>query len=51
VRTVISGVPSGYAKDYAYDQRLHFDAPPRFLNPTLSSFSAVRTAEAPPAYR
>jgi len=51
VRTVIDGVPSGYAKDYQYDQRLQFDSPPRFLNPTLSSFSAVRTAEAPPAYR
>jgi type II secretory pathway pseudopilin PulG len=51
VRTVINGVPSGYAKNYVYDQRLHYDAPPRFLNPALSSFSAVRTAEAPPAYR
>jgi type II secretory pathway pseudopilin PulG len=51
VRTVINGVPSGYAKNYVYDPRLHYDAPPRFLNPALSAFSAVRTAEAPPAYR
>jgi hypothetical protein len=43
--------PSGYVKDYQYDQRLRYDAPPRFLNPLISSFAPVRTAETTPAHR
>ena len=42
---------AGYAKHYVYDQRLRYDAPPKFLNPAISSFGAVRTAEAEPQYR
>ena len=42
---------SGYGKNYVYDQRLRYDAPPKFLNPTISPFGAVRTAEARPQYR
>jgi Tfp pilus assembly protein PilX len=42
---------SGYSKNYVYDQRLQYDAPPKFLNPLVSSFSAVRTAETKPQYR
>ena len=45
------GVQHGYtAKNYVYDQRLRYDAPPRFLNPTLNAFGAVRTAERKAAY-
>ena len=44
-------VLSGYGKDYRYDQRLRYDAPPRFLNPLVSTFGPVRTAEKPPVYR
>ncbi len=49
-RGIVRTGSSGYAKNYVYDQRLRYDAPPRFLNPTISSFSAVRTAEAKPQY-
>lgn len=50
-RGIVRGGSSGYAKNYVYDQRLRYDAPPKFLNPTISSFGAVRTAEAKPQYR
>lgn len=50
-RGIVRYNTSGYAKNYVYDQRLRYDAPPRFLNPTISSFGAVRTAEAEPQYR
>jgi len=46
-----NGQPTGYAKHYVYDQRLAYDSPPKFLNPLVSAFDAVRTAEAKPAYR
>ncbi len=49
-RGIVRRGSSGYAKNYVYDQRLHYDAPPRFLNPTISSFSAVRTQEQRPRY-
>lgn len=49
-RGVVRQNTSGYAKNYLYDQRLRYDSPPRFLEPTISSFGSVRTAEAPPAY-
>ena len=50
-RGIVRGGSSGYAKNYVYDQRLRYDAPPKFLNPTISSFGVVRTAEAKPQYR
>ena len=50
-RGIVRRGSSGYAKNYVYDQRLRYDAPPRFLNPTLSSFGAVRIAEDQPRYR
>ena len=50
-RGIVRASPSGYAKHYVYDQRLRYDAPPKFLNPTITSFGAVRTAEAKPQYR
>ena len=46
-----NGTPTGYAKKYIYDQRLAYDSPPKFLNPLVSSFNVVRTAETKPAYR
>lgn len=50
-RGIVRSGGSGYAKNYVYDQRLRYDASPKFLNPTISSFGAVRTAEAKPQYR
>jgi type II secretory pathway pseudopilin PulG len=50
-RGIVRTSGAAYAKNYVYDQRLRYDAPPKFLNPTISSFGAVRTAEARPQYR
>jgi type II secretory pathway pseudopilin PulG len=50
-RGIIKRGSASYVKNYVYDQRLRYDAPPRFLNPTISSFGAVRTEEQAPAYR
>jgi hypothetical protein len=49
-RGIIRRGTSSYTKDYVYDQRLRYDAPPRFLNPTVSVFGAVRTEELAPVY-
>lgn len=46
-----NGSYTGYGKKYVYDQRLAYDSPPKFLNPLVSSFNVVRTAEVKPAYR
>ena len=50
-RGIVRRGSSGYAKRYVYDERLAYDAPPRFLNPMISSFSAVRTQEQRPKFR
>ncbi len=50
-RGIVRRGTAGYAKNYVYDERLAYDAPPRFLNPTISSFSAVRTQERKPRFR
>jgi hypothetical protein len=46
-----AGGDHGYLKNYAYDSRLKYDAPPHFLNPQTSSFVSTRSAEMSPAYR
>lgn len=40
----------GYSKNYVYDPRLRYDAPPHFLDPTSSSFRNNLTIEVPRAY-
>ncbi len=50
-RGIVRRGTAGYAKNYVYDERLAYDAPPRFLNPTISSFSAVRTQEQKPRFK
>ena len=50
-RGIVRSGSAGYGKNYVYDQRLRYDSPPKFLNPTISSFGVVRTAEAKPQYR
>ncbi|WP_432511095.1 pilus assembly PilX N-terminal domain-containing protein [Kineococcus sp. SYSU DK001] len=42
---------SGYLKNYLYDPRLQYDAPPHFLEPTTSSFQVKQTAETSPQYQ
>jgi hypothetical protein len=36
---------TGYAKNYVYDTRLKYDAPPKFLNPVASAWGVVTWAE------
>lgn len=50
-RGVVKQGASGYDKNYVYDQRLRYDAPPHFLNPTTSRFAPTITAEVEPRYR
>lgn len=50
-RGIVRRGTAGYGKNYVYDERLAYDSPPRFLNPTISSFSAVRTREQRPRFR
>jgi hypothetical protein len=39
---------TGYAKDWQYDQRLAYLAPPKFLDPVAAAWIVGETAEAPP---
>jgi len=50
-RGVVKQGASGFDKNYVYDQRLRYDAPPHFLNPTTSRFAPTITAEVAPRYR
>lgn len=43
-------VTNGYTKDYNYDYRLAYDAPPKFLGPVVSPFIATLWTENVPAY-
>jgi hypothetical protein len=46
VGTFNSGsIYSGYSKNYAYDQRLKYDSPPKFLNPVASAWQVVTWSE------
>ena len=36
---------SGFAKDYTYDQRLHYESPPHFLDPIASQWQENTWAE------
>ena len=45
-----TSAPSGYEKNYNYDDRLRFRTPPYFLDPVASSWNLNRTNEQiPPA--
>lgn len=43
--TVGTGAPTGYTKDYRYDDRLSYRSPPFFVQPTQSAWQPVRTIE------
>jgi Tfp pilus assembly protein PilX len=44
-RGIVRRGSAGYAKDYHYDTRLGYDAPPHFLDPTISTFNPVTMTE------
>jgi len=50
-RGVVKQGASGYDKNYVYDQRLRYDSPPHFLNPTTSRFAPTLSAEIAPQVR
>jgi type II secretory pathway pseudopilin PulG len=41
-------VATGYTKDYQYDDRFRFRAPPRFLDPTKAGWNVIRQVEQSP---
>jgi hypothetical protein len=48
VRQFNSGGPSGYAKNYVYDTRFQYAAPPKYLSPTTTTFAVTRWVEVTP---
>lgn len=45
-----SSVVTGYAKDYRYDSRFAYMAPPKFLSPVSSSYGVTQFAGVPAAF-
>lgn len=43
-------ITKGYAKNYNYDSRLLYTQPPRFMEPTNSSWRKITFREVPPKY-
>jgi PilX N-terminal len=41
--------PTGYTKDYTYDNRMHYRNPPSFLDAVTAAWNVVRTNEQVPA--
>jgi type II secretory pathway pseudopilin PulG len=41
---------SGYAKNYVYDTRLRYTAPPKFLTPTSTTYGVTQVASVPAAF-
>ncbi|WP_222706035.1 hypothetical protein [Homoserinibacter sp. GY 40078] len=44
------GVATGYAKDYNYDERLTYSAPPKYLTPTSTTYGTTQIAGVPSAF-
>lgn len=44
-----SGVVTGYAKDYNYDPRLRYTAPPKFLSPVTTTYGVTTWMDTPAA--
>ena len=47
--TVAQGA-NGYVKDYEYDTRFRYIAPPKFLTPTSTTYGVSQIASVPPAF-
>jgi hypothetical protein len=43
-------VANGYAKDYQYDERYRFTAPPKFLTPVSTTYGVTQYATVPAAF-
>jgi hypothetical protein len=43
-------IVSGYAKNYTYDARLRSAAPPKFLQPTSTTYAVTQVADVPSAF-
>ena len=50
-RGVVRNGSNGYIKAYAYDTRLRYLAPPKFLSPVTTSYGITTQTEVLPAYR
>ncbi|WP_244887038.1 hypothetical protein [Flavimobilis marinus] len=48
--TVATGTSTGYKKDYMYDDRYMYLAPPKFLNPVKTTYGVTKHAEVEPAF-
>ena len=45
ISTSVAASTSGYTKNYVYDTRLKYRAPPNFLNPVQAAWRVVRVTE------
>ena len=45
-----SGIVSGYAKNYLYDARLKYTAPPKFLSPVTTTYGVTTWIDVAPAF-
>ncbi|UBQ02372.1 hypothetical protein [Curtobacterium sp. TXMA1] len=50
-RGIVSSGSNGYVKDYQYDARLKYTAPPRFLSPVTTSYGITTVGEVKAAFR
>lgn len=48
--TVGTTAPAGYTKDYEYDTRYRFTAPPKFLTPVSTTYGVTQYASVPAAF-
>jgi hypothetical protein len=45
-----NAIATGYAKDYRYDARLKYVAPPKFLSPVNTTYGVSVWVETSPAF-
>lgn len=45
-----SSISNGYAKDYQYDERFRYTAPPKFLTPVSTTYGVTQYATVPAAF-
>jgi len=50
-RGIVSSGDNGYIKNYQYDSRLKYLAPPKFLNPVTTTYGITTVGEVAPAYK
>ncbi|PZU48469.1 MAG: hypothetical protein DI566_03155 [Microbacterium sp.] len=46
-----AGIATGYAKNYVYDTRFKYMAPPKFLNPVTTTYGVTTWIESAPVFR